>query len=102
VVIYFFRNCWPGKNIFYYFPKAKLGFNKHKKIIIYCFLGLILFAQPFLANADQLDELANENQEIAESQEMKVTKSMTKEQIEDLFGPEPYLGQTSWLGSQEN
>jgi len=31
-----------------------------------------------------------------------VSTPMTPEQIDDLFGPEPYLGPTSWLGSKNN
>ncbi|WP_320663937.1 hypothetical protein [Prochlorococcus sp. MIT 1223] len=76
-------------------------------------LTLILITLPVSIKAQEIDlsinqieeiEVSNEittNRDIAFSQEEESTSSMSPQEIDDLFGPEPYLGPTSWLGSKE-
>ena len=71
------------------------------------FLALILFVLPGSVQSEDFDTLpiAIENQESAieeneVQEEIVVPKPMSNQEIYDLFGPEPYLGPTSWLGSK--
>lgn len=70
------------------------------------FLGLILFFCPVAVQADELD---SSPQEIETTEEVKIVekivevpepKPMTEEEIDELLGEDPYLGQTSWLGAK--
>ena len=62
-------------------------------------LTLLLIVCPLALNATQIDSLHQEIEpsEIIESP----TKPMTKEQLNDLLGEDPYLGQTSYLQSPD-
>ena len=73
------------------------------------FLGVLLFFCSFAVQADELDLSPQgiENtedvvivQKIIEVPEPE-TKPMTAEEIDELLGEDPYLGQTSWLGAKE-
>ena len=44
----------------------------------------------------------DKNQEMETTQSAETPIALTQEEIDDLLGPEPYLGPTSWLGSKEN
>ena len=70
------------------------------------FLGLLLFFYPVAVQADTND---SSPQEIVTTEEVRIveeivevpeSKAMTKEEIDELLGEDPYLGQTSWLGSK--
>ncbi len=70
------------------------------------FLGLLLFLSSVGVQAQELDL---STQEIDLNEEVKIVeeifdlpepKTMTQEEIDELFGEDPYLGQTSWLGSK--
>ncbi len=70
------------------------------------FLGLLFCFCPVAVQADKLD---SSNQEIETTEEVKIVekivevpeaKPMTKEEIDELLGEDPYLGQTSWLGAK--
>ena len=68
------------------------------------FLALIIFVLPGSVQSEDSDALKNivESQEAAiEDNEIVVPKPMSNQEIDDLFGPEPYLGPTSWLGSKD-
>lgn len=71
-----------------------------KTLFTFC-LGLLLVLLPIPVHAEDVPVLSNEDKEIAPTQEVAIPKTMTQEEIDDLFGPEPYLGPTSWLGSKE-
>ena len=71
------------------------------------FLALILFFLPGSVQSEDFDTLpiTIESQEAAiEDNEVQekivVPQPMSNQEIDDLFGPEPYLGPTSWLGSK--
>ncbi len=70
-------------------------------IFTFCTLFLFLLL-PFMAYAEEQDFGFNENQEIVVSKQIETTTKMTQGEIEDLFGPEPYLGPTSWIGSKQD
>ena len=76
------------------------------KILFAFFIGLLLFFWHVAVQADELDSLP---QEIETTEEVKIVekivevpenKQMTEEEIDELLGEDPYLGQTSWLGSK--
>ena len=76
------------------------------KILFAFFIGLLLF---FWHVAVQADELDSTPQEIGTTEEVKIIeeivevpepKAMTKEEIDELLGEDPYLGQTSWIGAK--
>ncbi len=71
------------------------------------FLALILFVLPGSVQSEDFDTLQStiESQEAAIEdnevhEEIVVPQPMSNREIDDLFGPEPYLGPTSWLGSK--
>ena len=66
--------------------------------ILFFFLGLLLFIYPFLLQADEIEVSI---QDIDSSQIVEAPKQLTKEEINDLFGEDPYLGQTSYLQSPD-
>ena len=72
------------------------------KILFAFFIGLLLFFWHVAVQADELDSLP---QEIETTEEVKIvevpeTNPMTEEEIDELLGEDPYLGQTSWLGAK--
>ena len=61
-------------------------------------LGLILILCPAATNADEIDSslIESDSTEIVQA-----PKKMTEKQMNDLFGEDPYLGQTSYLQSPD-
>ena len=61
-------------------------------------LGLFLFVFPASLSAVEIDSSLKESEptEIVEA-----PRQMTQKQINDLFGEDPYLGQTSYLQSPD-
>ena len=66
--------------------------------IIFIFIVFLLVAFPFALQAGEIDSSLQEikSREIVESPE-----PMTQKEMNDLFGEDPYLGQTSYLQSPE-
>ena len=61
-------------------------------------LGLFLILCPTAVNADEIDESLIESDT---TETVQSPKQMTEKQINDLFGEDPYLGQTSYLQSPD-
>ena len=61
-------------------------------------LGLLLSLCPAAVNADEIDSSPNE---LDPTETVQSPRQMTEKQINDLFGEDPYLGQTSYLQSPE-
>jgi len=61
-------------------------------------LGLLLIICPAAVNADEIDSSIIESDP---TETVQVPKQMTEKQMNDLFGEDPYLGQTSYLQSPE-
>ncbi len=76
-----------------------------KRLIIF-FLGLLFFLCPVAVQADKLDSSLQEVETtekvniVEEIVQVPEPKQMTKEEIDELLGEDPYLGQTSWLGAK--
>ena len=68
--------------------------------VLFFFLGLILI---FYSEAVQAVEFGSSFDEIqpGERFEAPKPKQMTQKQMNDLFGEDPYLGQTSYLQSPD-
>ena len=70
------------------------------------FVALLLFLCPVAVQADELDSSPQEKETIEEVRiveeivEVPEPKTMTEEEIDELLGKDPYLGQTSWLGAK--
>ena len=62
-------------------------------------LGLVFILCPILLQAGEIDTISQEVERIDET--VEVPDQMTQEQINDLFGEDPYLGQTSYLQSPD-
>ena len=67
------------------------------RIVSFSF-GLLLILSPATVNADEIDSLLVESDS---AETVQVPRQMTEKQINDLFGEDPYLGQTSYLQSPE-
>ena len=61
-------------------------------------LGLILIVCPLVLQAGEIDSTL---QELDPSEIVEAPKQMTQKEINDLFGEDPYLGQTSYLQSPD-
>ncbi len=61
-------------------------------------LGLLLILCPVAVNADQIDSTFIEKDP---TETFQAPRQMTEKQMNDLFGEDPYLGQTSYLQSPE-
>ena len=61
-------------------------------------LGLLVIVCPAALNADEIDSLVIESDP---SEIVQAPRQMTEKQINDLFGEDPYLGQTSYLQSPD-
>ena len=61
-------------------------------------LSLILIVCPAALNADEIDSSL---QELEPSGIVQAPRQMTEKQMNDLFGEDPYLGQTSYLQSPD-
>tara|TARA_Y100001968_G_scaffold210948_1_gene194159 strand:- start:261 stop:548 length:288 start_codon:yes stop_codon:yes gene_type:complete len=66
--------------------------------IVFFSFGLLLILSPATVNADEIDSLLVESDS---AETVQVPRQMTEKQINDLFGEDPYLGQTSYLQSPE-
>ena len=66
--------------------------------IVFIFLSILLIIFPVALQADQID---SSQQEIESSEIVEAPNQMTQKQMNDLFGEDPYLGQTSYLQSPE-
>ena len=66
--------------------------------IVFFSFGLLLILSPATVNADEIDSLLVESDS---AETVQVPRKMTEKQINDLFGEDPYLGQTSYLQSPE-
>ncbi len=62
------------------------------------FLGLLLIVVPIKLQASETDFSI---QEIEPSEILEIPDQMTQKQMNDLFGEDPYLGQTSYLQSPD-
>ena len=73
--------------------------NKSLLIRIFSFsLGLLLILSPSAVNADAINPSLMESNP---SKPVQTPKQMTEKEINDLFGEDPYLGQTSYLQSPD-
>ena len=61
-------------------------------------LGLILIVCPLVLQAGEIDSTL---QELDPSEIVEAPKQMTQKEMNDLFGEDPYLGQTSYLQSPD-
>ena len=61
-------------------------------------LGLILIVCPATLNADEIDSSLIESDP---TETVQAPSQMTEKQMNDLFGEDPYLGQTSYLQSPD-
>ena len=66
--------------------------------ILFIFFCLFLSVVPFSLQAAEIDLKI---QEIEPGEIVEAPKKMTQKQMNDLFGEDPYLGQTSYLQSPE-
>ena len=66
--------------------------------IVFLFLGFLLFVCPVVLQAVELDSSI---QELKPGETVEAPKQMTEKQMNDLFGEDPYLGQTSYLQSPD-
>ncbi len=63
-------------------------------------LGLLLIVFPVGLNADEIDSSHVES-DPTEIVQAPAPRQMTEKQMNDLFGEDPYLGQTSYLQSPD-
>ena len=68
------------------------------RIIFFFFLYLLLIFCPFALDAVEIDSSLRE---IELSKTVEAPRQMTQHEMNDLFGEDPYLGQTSYLQSPE-
>ena len=61
-------------------------------------LGFLLIVYPAVLNADEIDSSLIESESI---ESVQAPRQMTEKQMNDLFGEDPYLGQTSYLQSPD-
>ena len=61
-------------------------------------LGLLLILCPAAVNAEEIDSLLIETDP---TETVQAPSQMTEKQMNDLFGEDPYLGQTSYLQSPD-
>ena len=61
-------------------------------------LGLLLILYPAVVYADEIDSSLIESDP---TQTVQNPRQMTEKQMNDLFGEDPYLGQTSYLQSPD-
>ena len=67
--------------------------------IFIIFLSLLLIVFPVQLHAIEID---SSMQEIEACEKVEATKQLTQEEINDLFGEDPYLGQTPYLQSPDS
>ena len=66
--------------------------------IVFSFIALLLIVCPFALQAIEID---SSPQEIEPTEIVESNKQMTQKQMNELFGEDPYLGQTSYLQSPD-
>ena len=66
--------------------------------IVYIFLCFLVIVSPIAIQAAELD---SSSLEIEIGEIIEEPKKMTQKQMNDLFGEDPYLGQTSYLQSPD-
>ncbi len=66
--------------------------------IVSFFLGLLLISFSPSLNAGEIDSSLKESEL---SERIEAPKHMTQKEMNDLFGEDPYLGQTSYLQSTD-
>ncbi len=69
------------------------------RIVFFC-LGFLLIVCPAALNAAEID-LSLVESESDTTEIVKAPRQMTEKQMNDLFGEDPYLGQTSYLQSPD-
>ena len=67
--------------------------------IVSLYLGILFIVVPASLSAGEIDPSLKESQDHSEIVESP--KQMTTKQMNDLFGEDPYLGQTSYLQSPD-
>tara|TARA_B100000965_G_scaffold392333_1_gene401761 strand:- start:335 stop:586 length:252 start_codon:yes stop_codon:yes gene_type:complete len=63
------------------------------------FLSLLLIFSPVELQASEIDSPIKE---IEPSEKVEASSQMTQEEINNIFGEDPYLGQTSYLQSPDS
>jgi len=66
--------------------------------IVFIFLSILLILSPVALQAGQIN---SSQQELELSEIVEAPNQMTQKQMNDLFGEDPYLGQTSYLQSPD-
>ena len=66
--------------------------------IVLRFICLFFLVFPFALYADEIDSTIHEIEPI---EAVEAPKQMTQKEMNDLFGEDPYLGQTSYLQSPD-
>ena len=66
--------------------------------IVFIFLGLLFFVFPVVIHSVEIDSSIHE---IDPVEKIEVPRQMTQKEMNDLFGEDPYLGQTSYLQSPD-
>ena len=61
-------------------------------------LGLLLIVCPAAVNAEEIDSSLTDSDP---TEIVQAPRQMTEKQMNDLFGEDPYLGQTSYLQSPD-
>ena len=69
-----------------------------KNKIAFIFFGLLLIVFPFVIHASEID---SSMKPILPDEIIENTQKMTQKEMNDLFGEDPYLGQTSYLQSPD-
>ena len=67
--------------------------------IISFYLGILFIVLPASLSAGEMDSMLKDSEVHLEI--VEVPSQMTQKQMNDLFGEDPYLGQTSYLQSPE-
>ena len=75
------------------------------KILFTFLICLLIFFHSTFIQAKEVNSLTQEIEAIegleSIDEMVEAPKPMTKEEIDELLGEDPYLGQTSWLGGME-
>ena len=69
-----------------------------KNKIAFIFFGLLLIVFPFVIQSSEID---SSMQPILPDEIVETPQKMTQKEMNDLFGEDPYLGQTSYLQSPD-
>jgi len=69
-----------------------------KNKIAFIFFGLLLIVFPFVIQASEID---SSKQPILPDEIVENPQKMTQKEMNELFGEDPYLGQTSYLQSPD-